>query len=136
MANPAVIGDVIARWRPLSTNETTVGTTLLGDAYGMLQRRFLAREADLDELLTADADGFVYAVKRVLANAVIRVLKNPDAKLEEQIDDYKYKRAEILRDGLLYFTDDELDELLPGSGVKGRAYSLDPFAGRDWDEIA
>ena len=136
MANPATTADLVSRWRPLSALETTVGDTLLDDAYGMLQRLFLARNADLDALLTADADGFVDAVIRVEATAVLRVMKNPDGKRSEKIDDYEWLRDNAVSAGLLYFTDDELDGLLPGAGTRGRAYSLDPFAGRDWDEIS
>ena len=135
MANPATTADLVARWRPLSTLETTVGETLLGDAYIELKRIFVTREADLDALVTADADDFEAAVVRVLATAVLRVMKNPDGKRSEKIDDYEWLRDNAVSAGLLYFTDDELDGLLPGAGVKGRAYSLDPFAGRDWDEI-
>ena len=135
MANPATTADLVSRWRPLSTIETTVGGTLLGDAYLMLKRRFVARDADLDALITTNADGFAADVVRVLATAVLRVMKNPDGKRQEKIDDYEWMRDNAVSAGLLYFTDAELDELLPGARITGRAYSLDPFAGRDWSEV-
>ncbi len=135
MPNPATTADLVARWRPLSTLETTVGATLLDDAYIELKRLFVKRNADLDTLLTANADDFVAAVVKVLATAVLRVMKNPDGKRSEKIDDYEWLRDNAVSAGLLYFTDDELDGLLPGAGVKGRAYSLNPLAGRDWDAI-
>jgi hypothetical protein len=135
MSNPATTADLVSRWRPLSTLETTNGQTFLNDAYVMLSRRFVARNAVLDDLLDDDEDEFKAAVRRVMATAVLRIMKNPDGLVREKIDDYEWQRGQAVADGLLYFTDEELDELLPGAGVKGRAYSLDPFAGRDWDEI-
>jgi hypothetical protein len=135
MANPATAADLESRWRPLSDLETTNGETFLDDAHVMLKRRFVMREADLDALLAADEDDFAAAVIRVMTTAVLRVMKNPDGLVREKIDDYEWQRGQAISDGFLYFTDEELDELLPGAGVQGRAYSLDPFAGRDWDEI-
>ena len=130
MTNPATTADLASRWRTLSTQETTNGTTFLADAWGMLKRRIPTIEASIatDAALSAE-------VVRVLATAVLRVMKNPDGKRQESIDDYSWTRDQALSAGLLYFTDEELDDLFPGSGVKGRAYSLDPFAGRDWTDL-
>lgn len=128
MANPAVIADVTARWRPLSTQETTNAQTFLDDAWVMLKRRMtLLGVTDFEADIAADED-FAAEVVRILATAVLRVMKNPDGKSRESIDDYSWARDEAVSAGLLYFTDDELDALVPGSGGDGRAYMIDPLA--------
>jgi len=67
------IADVVARWRPLSTEEQTVGTTLIADAIALLD---VARPS----LAQAVTDGDVpdRLVTMCVAEAVIRVLSNPD----------------------------------------------------------
>jgi hypothetical protein len=123
MANPATTADLAARWRPLTAAETTVGTTLLADAYGMLVRRV----PNLDARVTANADGFAAVVVRVLATAVLRVMKNPDGKRSESIDDYTWQRDQAISAGVLYFTDDEMADLMPvdPDEKRGGAYSVD-----------
>jgi hypothetical protein len=49
----------------------------------------------------------------VLVDAVVRVLRNPDGKLQESIDDYSYRRADSVADGALYLTDEEWRLLRP-----------------------
>lgn len=129
MPNPAAIADVAARWRPLSAQETTNVETFLDDAWVMLKRRMSLESVDIEAEITSDAD-LLADVVRVLATAVLRVMKNPDGKSRESIDDYSWARDEAVSSGLLYFTDDELDGLVPGSGDRGRAYMVDPLA--DW----
>jgi len=123
MANPATTADLAARWRPLTAAEAIVGATLLGDAYGMLVRRV----TDLDARVTANADGFAAVVVRVLATAVLRVMKNPDGKRSESIDDYTWQRDQAISAGVLYFTDDELADLMPvdPDEKRGGAYTVD-----------
>lgn len=127
MANPASTADVVSRWRPLSAQEAINAQTFLDDGWGMLQRRIVGLEAKFptDAALKAE-------VVRVLATAVVRVMKNPDGKRQEAIDDYSWTRDQAISAGLLYFTDEELDDLNPGSGIRGRAFMIDPLAGRDW----
>jgi len=129
MANPATTAAVVARWRPLSTQETTNAQTFLDDAWVMLRRHFTALDVDIETLIAADAD-LEADVVRVMVTAVLRVLKNPDGLKQESIDDYTYQRDEAVAAGLLYFADDELDGLVPGSGVTGRVFMVDPLA--DW----
>lgn len=136
MANPAVVADVVNRWRPLSTQETTNAQTFLDDAWVMLRRHFTTLGVNIDTLMTTDealpaADRTLKAaVVRVIVTAVLRVMKNPDGLQQESIDDYTYKRDEAVSAGLLYFGDDELDGLVPGSGGTGRVFMVDPLA--DW----
>lgn len=135
MANPATTADLVARWRPLSDQETTNGQTFLDDAWRMLKRAVLRINEDIEDLIVADTTGDLEdEVIRVLATSVLRVMKNPDGKRQESIDDYSWARDEAVSAGLLYISDADLDGLVPGSGATGRAYSLDPFAGRDWTD--
>lgn len=124
MPNPATTDDLEARWRPLSAQEATVGGTLLDDAWGMLQRRV----DGIADLLADDAD-LEAEVVRILATAVLRVMKNPDGKRQESIDDYSWTRDNAVSAGVLYFTDDEIGDLTP-DGNNG-AYSVD-LLGPDW----
>lgn len=126
MPNPATTADLEARWRPLSAQETTVGQTLLDDAWRMLRRHFTKLGVDLDANVVTDAD-LSAEVVRVEAVAVLRVLKNPDGMAQESIDDYRYLRADGNATGELYFTDEELESLYPGSGESGGAFSIDPL---------
>lgn len=119
----ATTADVEARWRPLSDEETTVAETRLEDAERNLRRRIkdFAVRVETDEDFRAD-------VVQVEADAVIRVLLNPDRKSEEKIDDYAFKRGS---DGGLRITADEWATL----GVvasKRKAFMLDttPTPGR------
>jgi hypothetical protein len=127
VANPATVADVVSRWRPLSAQETTNAETFLADAWVMLKRRMAVEGVDIEAQIAAD-DDLRADVVRVLATAVLRVMKNPDGKSRESIDDYSWQRDEATSAGLLYFTDDELDGLIPGSGEKGRAFMIDPLA--------
>ncbi|HEY9411701.1 MAG TPA: Gp19/Gp15/Gp42 family protein [Jiangellaceae bacterium] len=127
MPNPATSADVAARWRPLSTEETAVSDTLLEDAWVMLKRHATRREVDLEDQILTDDDLFAEVV-RVMATAVLRVLKNPEGKSQESIDDYSYTRNSGVAGGSLEFTDAELDDLLPGLAESGRAFTYDPLA--------
>ena len=125
MANPAIVADLTNRWRPLSAQETINGQTFLDDAWRMLKRRLPDLEADI----LADATGELEPeVVRVIATAVLRVMKNPDGKRQESIDDYSWLRDNAVSAGLLYFTDDEVDDLIPsGSATRGAfSFSLLP----------
>ncbi len=127
MPNPATSADVVARWRPLSAEETTVATTRLGDAWVKLKRHATKRGVDVEEAIITDVD-LRDDVIRVLATAVLRVLMNPEGKVQEAGDDYSYTRASGDADGTLKFTDDELDDLFPGLAETGRAFTYDPLA--------
>lgn len=127
MSNPATTTDVVNRWRPLSAQETTNATTFLADAWVMLKRRMTLLGVDIEAEIAGD-DDLSADVVRVIATSVLRVMKNPDGKAREAIDDYSWSLSEAVAAGLLYFTDDELDGLVPGSGVTGRAFTIDPMA--------
>ena len=119
MTNPATTSDLEARWRPLSDQEQTNGETFLDDAWRMLRRRYSDLEADIlaDEDLEAE-------VVRILCSAVLRVMKNPDGKRQESIDDYSWTRDQALSAGLLYFTSDELAAISDDVAESGSAFSF------------
>lgn len=131
MTNPATTADLESRWRTLTAQEEINGATFLEDAWGMLRRKI----PTLADLVAADAD-LAAEVVRVMATAVIRVMKNPDGKRSESVDDYTWERDQAMSAGLLYFSDDELEDLSPGVGSKGRAFSVDLLADRVWSDWA
>jgi len=120
MSNPATTGDLEARWRPLSAQEEINGETFLDDAWRMLSRRLATLADDIDADTTGDLE---QETIRVMATAVLRVMKNPDGKREESIDDYSWQRDKSVSAGLLYFTDDELGDLIPTAAGSG-AFSI------------
>ena len=109
MPNPATISDIEARWRPLNAQQTTNAEAYLDDAWSMLLGRRPSLESDLDEGTVSTNN-----VVRVLAAMVLRILRNPEGKSQEQIDDYKYTRSELTASGLLHVTGDELADITPG----------------------
>ncbi|HET7386979.1 MAG TPA: Gp19/Gp15/Gp42 family protein [Nocardioidaceae bacterium] len=120
MANPAALSDLENRWRPLSTQEQTNGQTFLDDAWRMLRRRV----TNLETNIATDTDLHDEAV-RVIAQAVLRVMKNPDGKRQESIDDYAWTRDQAVSAGLLYFTDQEINDLIPGEDTRRGAWDFD-----------
>lgn len=121
MTNPATTEDLEARWRPLSAQEEINGTTFLEDAWRMLRRRITTLEADIAADPSGDLEG---EVVRVMSTAVLRVMKNPDGKRQESIDDYSWTRDQAASAGLLYFTDDELDDLIVDNSGPSGAFSV------------
>lgn len=121
MTNPASTADLEARWRPLSDQEKINGQTFLEDAWRLLRRRIQTIEADI----AADTSGDLQAdAVRVLATAVLRVMKNPDGIRQESVDDYSWTRDQAVSAGLLYISDDELNDLIvDGTGPTG-AFSI------------
>ena len=118
MANPVTVSDLEARWRPLSSAENDVAGSLLSDAWEIL----LARVPSLnDRLLNGSlSQGLVVAAVTAM---VLRVLRNPEGKRMESIDDYSWTRDNAVSAGLLYASDDELRLL---SGVRRGAFSIAP----------
>ncbi len=124
MPNPTTTADVEARWRPLTSEQTLVATTLLDDAWNLLRFRVLSLEARLAAVPpTLD----VGLVKAVMAAMVIRVLRNPDGYRQQSIEDYSHTRDEASSTGLLTVTDDELGLLGPSTGSDGGAYTVIPY---------
>jgi hypothetical protein len=119
MANPATSTDVENRWRSLTPDEVVIVETLLDDAWAMLRRRRPTLEADIAASTVSEADAV-----RILANMVLRVMKNPEGKRSEQIDDYSYTRDNTLSSGELYVTAEELADLTPEGYRRSKSVRL------------
>lgn len=130
MASPAVIEDLTARsFRPLTDAEQTVGVTLLDDAWTLIVSQRPQAEVRVD----SGDYGFRSLVIQVQCAMVLRVLRNPDGKLEEQIDDYRWRRDSVTSSGALYLTDAELALLGAGDSGSDGAWTIrstaDPRSG-------
>ena len=121
MANPAQISDLAARWRQLDARETSNGLAFLTDAWEYLCGE-IPTLPDTMGTPTGPTEG---QVRRVVCAMVLRVLRNPDGLVQESIDDYAYRRADAVADGLLYATPRELDSLT--AKRRGRAFSITPY---------
>lgn len=121
MPNPTTIADIEARYQTLTTQQNTNANAYLTDAWELLLTRRPTLEADMTANTVRTGN-----VKRVVAAMVIRILRNPDGKKSEGIDDYRYSRHELLASGLLHVTPDELADITPGrkrqSSVRMVAY--------------
>ena len=120
MSALATVADIEAEWRPLSPDEQ-------GGAQARLDRASaLIRNAvpNVDARIASD-DNYRLLAAGVAVDMVLRVLKNPDAKSEEAVDDYRYKRDASVAGGNLYLGDDELSLLL-GVRRRGGAFSIVP----------
>lgn len=127
MAVYAQISDVEAQWRPLQGGETTAATALLERVSALMRLHV----ADLDAQVAAKPD-LALVASGVAVDAVLRVLRNPDGKVSEQIDDYSYRRSDAVADGSLYLTDSEValigGEPPPVAAARG-AFTIRPGAG-------
>lgn len=123
MANPAQPSDVEARWRPLSAAEWRTAEVLLGDAWQYLLPRVQRLEQRTTTIPPATAPDLDPAtVTGVLATMVLRVMRNPDGKRQESIDDYSWTLDNARSGGLLYATEDELATLAPAPPLLGTAF--------------
>lgn len=126
--NPATVADIQNRWRSLTASEKTVATTRLEDGWLKLKSDVPDLAARMD---AGDAD-LVATVRRVLADAVIRILqsnaRNGLRKGAVAVDDgsSSWELDASIRTGL-YFTDDEIADLSStGRRRRARAYSVQP----------
>lgn len=118
MSNPVIVGDIEARWRTLSPTEALVAQALLDDAWAVL----VARLPLLDSRVISGSISPALVTQVVTAMA-LRVLRNPDGKRQESIDDYSWTRDDTVSSGGLYVSEDEVRLL---SGQRGRAFSISP----------
>lgn len=124
MANPTQVEDLEALWRPLSDAEKIVAQSWLDAAWTIVTARFPNIDARIgDGSLNADL------VSTVVSSMVLRVLRNPDGKRQESIDDYSWTRDNAVSSGLLYITPDELSWL--GSGGPSGAFTITPYGAPD-----
>jgi hypothetical protein len=134
MTTYATTADVaISLGRPLTTDETSTATGLLPRAELLITRRI----SDLAARIVADA-ALQDIVVMVEADAVARVLRNPNGVYQEHVDDYSYTRDRAISAGTLYISDDEWDMLLttPGTSVPSEAFTIRPFGEPGFSEAA
>ena len=123
--NPANGSDLQARsFRTLSAGELAVGATLLGDAWAIVLSAKPTVADRLDKMPPDEA--FKSLVVQTLCAMVLRVLSNPDGKLEERQDDYQYRLDSAVSSGALYLSDAELARLSEGDGVSDGAWTIGP----------
>lgn len=127
--NPATVADVQSRFlRTLTEDEERVATTLLSDAWDDLTTKI----PDLEDRITSGDIILTSKAVRVVSQAVIRVLKNPNARKQESrgLDDSQrsWTLDDSVASGELYFTDEELDSLLAAgdTSTTGKAFSVMP----------
>lgn len=121
MANPVYVSDIAERWRPLSDGEVIVTQSLLADAWAIV----VSAVPDIETRLAGNPPALNEALVKVVVSAmVLRVLRNPEGKLSEAIDDYKFTRDSARSAGTLYIDPSELALLAPS--VSTGAFSIRP----------
>lgn len=106
----ATVEDVETRfYRPLSVDERPLVAARLADC----ELKIRARIPDFDSRIIEDPY-FLDVVKRVCADAVIRLVRNPEGYVQETEGNYTYMLSSAYSDGRLSITPDEWADL----GVK------------------
>jgi hypothetical protein len=119
MAALASVSDVELRWKPgLTSPELDRVAAALDDASAVVRRRFPLIDSRI-------ADGFIEdeLVRGVVANMVVRYMRNPEGKQSERIDDYSYTRQQAHAAGALVLLPEEA-ELLGGRRRRVRSVRL------------
>ena len=119
MTNPVTPTDVESRWRPLSATETVVASALLDDAWSLINRRIPTLTASLDDNRIPLSE-----LVRVECAMVLRVLRNPDGLVQENVDDYMLRRSTAAESGELRLTVDEQEALTYQSGTSARSVRI------------
>lgn len=125
MANPVVVSDIAARWRTLTTAENDKAAALLDDAWALVKLKVPDIEDRID-----DESLDVGIVRMVVSAMVLRVLKNPDGKQQESLDDYSYTMGGGAS-GVMYITADEVDMLEPQPVRPDGGFTIRPYGAPD-----
>jgi hypothetical protein len=113
--------DIEARWRPLTSDETTVATTLLADAEALLDNALPGLAAAVDDETVS-----LTIVTAVIVAMVVRVLRNPDGVKSETIGDYSYVRDSS--DSGLLLLESDLSPLTTALGaLSGGGFTIRPY---------
>lgn len=128
MPNPVTVEDFVTvedlqeRFpRPFSDAQKAMAPALLLDAWEELQAP--GKVPDLEDRMT---DGRVREglVRRVVSAMVNRVLSNPEAVRQWQVDDASFTRDSMVSAGLLYASAEEIDLL--GDPLPATAFTIRP----------
>jgi len=115
----ATVEDVEARFsRELTDHERIVVENRLEDVEAMIKTRI----PDLDEKI-ANGEISEQVVVMVEAEAVLRVIRNPDGFTQEVDGNYSYSMSSATAPGRLLIRDDEWGML----GVSGGIFTLRPY---------
>jgi len=122
----ATTQDVEGIWQGLTSQQEARSVGLLDYASAMLRQAL----PSIDEWLASGQVSEVL-VRSTVANAVRRVLANPDGKAQESIDDYSWTRAANAASGEILYTSEDLAALRPvgQAGVRG-AFTIRPGIAR------
>jgi hypothetical protein len=101
--------------RPLTDPELTAARALIDEVSARARISVPGIES-----LVAFSDDHAVVVAGRLADAVARVLRNPDGKVQESIDDYAYRRSDAVADGTLYLSPEDV-LVLSGAPAPGSA---------------
>src|SRR5699024_471749 len=93
----------------------------IGDVEALIS----ARIPDLEESVNGGGPPSSAVVSMVVANSVVRKVKNPDGKVQEGVDDYNYRLNENARRGELFLTDEEWALLAPAP--MSTAFTIRPY---------
>ena len=125
MASPAINTDLQNRsLRTLTSQELAVGSVLLADAWGVLTTRVTGLDDRYAAVPTDTA--LVSLIVQVQCAMVLRVLNNPDGKLQESQDDYSYRLDSAVSTGALYVSDAEIALLGANDSVSDGAFTIKP----------
>lgn len=115
------IGDIVARWRPLTPTETASADALIQDAQDILEEKL--EEAGIIGAPSPSVERWERKYKRTIVAMVRRVLSNPEGYLQETIDGYEYRRDKAVSTGSLYLGDDEVAHFFRH---RGSAFTIVP----------
>lgn len=116
----ATNADVAVRWaRTLTPEESALVDARLGD----IERRIKRRVSDLDGKITAGTVDLEDVIQ-VEADAVLRLVRNPEGYIQESDGDYSYMLSAEAASGKLKILDDEWEIL---GYRRRRIFTIAPF---------
>ena len=117
----ATVDDVSVRlMRPLTAVEESAATAYIAELSAVIRDRV----RNVDALITARPT-YGEVVTGRIAEAVKRVLQNPEGYVQESVDDWSGRRSEAAADGALFLSADDWDAItpVPSSALSG-AYTV------------
>lgn len=123
--------DIVGRFRDLTAAETTVVGQMIADAQDILEQR--AEQAGITGTDVAADTRLTRQYVRIVAQMVIRVLRNPDGLLQYTTDDFTARLDSVVSGGMLYVSDDELETMRPVSSRRRTgAFTIRPARVHRW----